>query len=85
MKALPSGIGDHEHFNFRKKSYQNVTHGGRECDYTKNSEIEMLPSGIPPTAWGAERIGSYSDLPVALDSRTSLSLTCNFLRLVRQL
>ena len=85
MKALPSGIGDHEHFNFRKKSYQNVTREGRECDYTKNSEIEMLPSGIPATVWGAERIGSYPDLPVALDSRTSLSLTCNFLRLVRQL
>jgi len=85
MKALPSGIGDHEHFNFRKKSYQNVIRGGRECDYTKSPEIEMLPSGIPPLACGAERIGSYPDLPTALDSRTSLSLTCNFLRLVRQL
>lgn len=48
MKALPSGIGDLEHFNFRKKSYQNVTCGGRECDYIKSPEIEMLPSGIPP-------------------------------------
>lgn len=85
MKTLPSGIGDHQHFDFRKKSYQKVARGGRECDYTESPKIEMLPFGIPRSACGAERIGSYPDLPMALDGRTSLSSTCNFLRLVRQL
>ena len=86
MKALPSGIGEHKHLKttFRKKSYQNVICGAGECNYTKSTELETLPSGTP-AAYCAERIGSYSGLPVALGSRTPLPWRCNFLRFVGQL